>query len=131
MFRPKSLGEAYSLIKLQETTIAAFKEQLRRAVKTPHIGTSNTYKTPRNYPPNDHPLTTKTQSNTQLNKHPLHTGLLPTPNLPRVPHLANPKNGITLSSKELDERRAKVLYFWCNEWYAFGHKCRKKQVYTL
>lgn len=23
------------------------------------------------------------------------------------------------------------MCFWCNEKYAFGHKCKKKQLYTL
>jgi hypothetical protein len=37
----------------------------------------------------------------------------------------------TLRNKELDERRAKGLCFWCDEKFIPGHRCRNKKVYSL
>lgn len=46
--------------------------------------------------------------------------------------LANPKPWVptirrTLTPAELSEKRAKNLYFWCDEQYTPGHKCKGKK----
>lgn len=34
-------------------------------------------------------------------------------------------------SKEMDEKRAKGMYFWCDERCSPTHKCPKKQLYMI
>lgn len=36
-----------------------------------------------------------------------------------------------LTSKEMEERKAKGLCFWCDEKYTMGHKCKKKQLFSV
>uniref|UniRef100_A0A2C9VZP5 Retrotransposon gag domain-containing protein n=1 Tax=Manihot esculenta TaxID=3983 RepID=A0A2C9VZP5_MANES len=36
-----------------------------------------------------------------------------------------------LTSKEMDEKGAKNLCYWCDEKYSPGHKCKKRQLYVL
>ncbi|PKA46982.1 putative mitochondrial protein [Apostasia shenzhenica] len=36
-----------------------------------------------------------------------------------------------ISNSTFDERRAKGLCFWCNEKYTQGHNCRRKQLYLI
>lgn len=36
-----------------------------------------------------------------------------------------------VSSNEMEDRRSKVLCFWCNEKYTFGHKCPNRRLYSL
>lgn len=37
----------------------------------------------------------------------------------------------TLSTADLDEKRAKGLCFWCDEKHGWGHKCKKRQLYRI
>lgn len=37
----------------------------------------------------------------------------------------------TLTSKEIDEKRANNLCYWCDEKYSSTHKCQKKRLYVL
>jgi hypothetical protein len=33
--------------------------------------------------------------------------------------------------KDLDEMRAKGFYFWYDDKFALGHKCKKNKLYSL
>lgn len=37
----------------------------------------------------------------------------------------------SLRNKELNERRAKGLCFWCDEKFVTGHRCKNKRLYSL
>lgn len=56
--------------------------------------------------------------------------LLPTSN-PHLLYKPIMKPIKSVRNNELDQRRAKGLYFWCDERYVPSHKCRKKKLYSL
>ena len=37
----------------------------------------------------------------------------------------------SIRNKELDERKAKGLCFWCDEMLELDHKCKNKKLYSL
>ena len=41
------------------------------------------------------------------------------------------RNTKTTSNKDLDERRARGLCFWCDERFILRHRCKKKQLYVM
>lgn len=130
-FRPKPLAEAYLLWpNFRKWSLPLLRSSRKLEPQTPDIGTSNTHKTPPNYPSNYHPSTI----NTQLAKHTAKQtttsyGLLPTPNLPKIQHAPKPQNGWTLSSKELVEKEQKGSVF-VQPKICIWPQMQEKQVYT-
>ncbi|XP_071924436.1 uncharacterized protein [Coffea arabica] len=60
--------------------------------------------------------------------------LLPTPNQERsetVPERYIRRPFKRLTSSEMDEKRAKGLYFWCDEKFGVGHRCKNRQLFRL
>jgi hypothetical protein len=118
MFEPKTLYQAYNLARLQENTISH---------RQPHPSYSkNTYQTTGIHPskPFIAPNNTKTtlyHNNNTTKSIPYHQKSPSTPDRPTK----------TLRNKELDERRAKGLCFWCDEKFIPVHRCRNKRVYSL
>jgi len=118
MFEPKTLYQAYNLARLQENTISH---------RQPHPSYSkNTYQTTGINPPKPFiaPNNTKTtlyHNNNTAKSIPYHQKSPSTPDRPTK----------TLRNKELDERRAKGLCFWCDEKLIPDHRCRNKRVYSL
>ncbi|KAF2301133.1 hypothetical protein GH714_020363 [Hevea brasiliensis] len=118
MFKPQTLVEAYALAKLQEITVAAIQHKsISTARSTYSAGIS--YNT----------SNTTTVKPTAVKELP---GLLHTPNIPKLPinTTTNPKQPV-LTSKELNEKRTKGLCFWCDEKFVPGHKCKKRQAFTM
>ena len=119
MFRPSTLHDAHCLAKLQEATLASLARRTRPILERglsnvrgmgPRFGTSqawssSSHKIGFNTGPSRSTAASSTSSRTRA-------------------------VGKTLSSKELDEKRAKNLCFLCDEKYFPGHKCRA-QVYRL
>lgn len=61
-------------------------------------------------------------------------GLLPLPSN-AVPlsqnHNSHSRTSKVVSNKEIDERRAKGLCYWCSEKYVPGHNCPKRQIHIM
>jgi hypothetical protein len=57
-------------------------------------------------------------------------GLLATP-AQNFTYKSNSKPTKSLRNKELNERRAKGLCFWCDEKFVTGHRCKNKKLYSL
>ena len=118
MFEPKTLYQAYNLARLQENTISH---------RHPHHSYSkNTYNTTSVNPPK--PFTA--QNNTKPNLYPTNNNAKPVPYHQKSPNIPY-RPTKTLRNKELDERRAKGLCFWCDEKFIPGHRCKNKRVYSL
>ncbi|XP_071712436.1 uncharacterized protein [Rutidosis leptorrhynchoides] len=115
MFKPRTLEDAYCLAKLQEDTIAVSKRRSTPLLSTPRstfIAKNNTYT----------PAMTNTVSQPTANNQLA---------LPITPYNAATKNGSKrLTQKEIEEKRAKHLCFYCDEKYSTSHKC-SGQLYTL
>lgn len=122
MFKPSTLAEAYSLARLQEITVAAIQNKPKPSVKPASY----------NYLPLSR-ITTQIQTNkptiTTTSTSKEQPGLLPLPSLPK-PTAVSAKNS-KITDKDMDERRAKGLCFWCEEKYTPAHKCKKKQAYVM
>ncbi|GKC23954.1 putative mitochondrial protein [Tanacetum coccineum] len=111
MFRPKTLAKAYHLSKVQEAAIKVNKQKYKPPLlPTPIFLTNhNTY----------------TPQNSTIVKQ------LPVPNNPlaATSSFNTPYPKRQLTQKEFQERRAKNLCFYCDE-YTPGHSCRG-QVFNL
>lgn len=120
MFLPKSLLEAYALAKIQEITMDAIKEQSKLTNHTPYI------------PPISKASSYHHSSTTYPLKPTYNLRLLPTPKLTCVTNAINsPTNNKTSTNKNVDEKRVKGIYFWCDEKYTGKHKCKRKQAFML
>jgi len=130
MFEPKSLKQAYNLARLHNNTLTYRKitphYPKQQSQASPHsqpvkfIYPANTYKANPNHPLN--PLKPSPQA------------LLPTPtNLPLNNNTVYPNHKPTrpIRTKEMDERRAKGLCFWCDDKFIPGHRCRNRRLYSL
>ena len=124
MFKPSSLNEAYCLAKLQEATLASIarrKSILGKPASAPM--SSSSY---RGSVENSFPSPVQRYSGRQ-NTVGTHVG-------PRsvVSSLGSAtfKPRKVLTSKDIDDRRAKGMCFFCEEKYYPGHKCAG-QVYSL
>lgn len=132
-FRPKPLAEAYLLWpNFRKWSLPLLRSSRKLEPQTPDIGTSNTHKTPPNYPSNYHPSTI----NTQLAKHTAKQtttsyGLLPTPNLPKIQHAPKPQNGWTLSSKELVEKEQKGSVFRATKNMHLATNARETSIHSV
>nr|GEV33763.1 reverse transcriptase [Tanacetum cinerariifolium] len=115
MFKPRSLGDAFSLSSLQETTLALVKQRYTPILSTPRT-TTNTFVN-RNV--------TNPAKNTS-------TLALPAP----ISQTVTKSNAMfrsrprkMLSQKEYDEKRSKNQCFYCDQKYIPGHKCERNVYY--
>ncbi|XP_022031762.1 uncharacterized protein LOC110932814 [Helianthus annuus] len=115
MFKPRTLHEAYGLAKQQSSN----NDNLEGKLKSGRVDTGGS-KT------NSHPRITPPMNAAKL-------PLLPTPNRSVAP-ATKPANGThRLTSKELEQKRAKGECFWCTEKFVPGHTCARprKQLYVI
>nr|CAN62821.1 hypothetical protein VITISV_013041 [Vitis vinifera] len=84
------------------------------------------------------PITSISQNATNLSNTTFpkttNAGLLPLPpstNIPKTNPGITTRNHRNFSNRDLDERRAKGLCFWCDEKFTPGHKCKRKQLYVM
>ncbi|XP_076890181.1 uncharacterized protein LOC143541176 [Bidens hawaiensis] len=115
MFKPRTLHEAYRLAKTQALNNENLEEQLNKGKW--NAGNTKINNNSRITPP------------TNATKLPL----LPTPNRP-AGLATKPVNGPRhLTSKELEQKRAKGECFWCTEKFVLGHTCARprKQLYII
>lgn len=116
MFKPKSLADAFSLAKLQESTLVAYKKRYtpvlntHKSVSTPFVAKTSSYapKTTLALPP-------ISPTSSSFGKQPLAIAAVPRRQL---------------SQKQIDEKRAKNQCFYCTEKYTPGHRC-DGQMYSL
>ncbi|PKA64689.1 putative mitochondrial protein [Apostasia shenzhenica] len=116
IMKPKSLREAFSLAKMQESTLNQQQKRVKGWNKPgigewhnnmgsrPGIGTSET----------------------GMSKQPTLNSRNPTSNQQQGDNSRR-----ILSNTAFDEKRAKGLCFWCNEKYSIGHQCKKRQLYQI
>lgn len=104
MFRPKTLYDAYSLARLQEMTNSALAIGSKSSPAVQSRYNSSFARIP---PP---------ASTTSL---PL---LLTLPSVGASPKV-NPRPTKTLTSKEIDAKRARGECFWFSEKFVLGHRC--------
>jgi hypothetical protein len=108
MFEPKSLKQAYTLARLHDKTLT-HKHYSSNPNKQIYHSTTYTYQN-KNYPLTSYDKCLPTHPN-NITK-PIHTSILSTP-------IYNPTNTTRttrpMRNKDLNERRAKGLYFWCDE----------------
>ncbi|KAF2289163.1 hypothetical protein GH714_029196 [Hevea brasiliensis] len=122
MFKPSTLAEAYSLARLQEITVAAIQNKPKPSVKPASYNYLPLSRITTQIQTHKPTITTTSSSREQ-------SGLLPLPSLPKPP--AVPAKNSKITDKDMDERRAKGLCFWCEEKYTPAHKCKKKQAYVM
>ena len=121
MFKPDALHDSYCLVKLQEATLASIAKRTKPILdKTLAYtrGTGGRYgSTSQTWKPTSQRLGFSTKGNTSV------SSIASSTSKPRTA-------GRTMSSKEIEERRANNLCFFCDEKYFSGHKC-SAQVYRL
>ena len=122
MFDPKALKQAYNLARLQDNTLA-----YRRSLPTPHQYTSQALPNATSFKPNtplpySRPSATPNPNTFRSQQ----TGILPTP----TTHFSQ-KPTRSIRPRDLEERRAKGLCFWCDERFTPGHRCKNKRLYSL
>jgi len=124
MFKPDTLHDAYCLAKLQEATLASIAKKTKPIFeRSPAYsrGTGERYgSTSQSWNPASHKAGLSTRGSTSVSS----TGS--STSKPFKPRTV----GRTLSSKKIEERRAKNLCFFCEEKYFPGHKFLA-QVYRL
>jgi hypothetical protein len=124
MFEPKSLKQAYTLARLHDKTLT-HKHYSSNPNKQIYHSTTYTYQN-KNYPLTSYDKCLPTHPN-NITK-PIHTSILSTP-------IYNPTNTTRttrpMGNKDLNERRAKGLYFWCDEKFVPKHKFKNKKLYSL
>ncbi|PKI34771.1 hypothetical protein CRG98_044838, partial [Punica granatum] len=133
MFHPTTLAQAYSLAKLQESTYLALHKPDSPVPKLQNIFSSN------NYIPSQNTLSNTSKSIPHTHHKPVPAtnnkgnGLLPLPSpvLPRNLPFPHSRPHKTLTQKELEEKRAKNLCFWCDEKFVPRHKCSRRQAFLI
>lgn len=118
MFMPRDLQRAVGLAKIEEAKILSAWKQSK------YLGPS---KVPTSYSPN-----AVTSMNYSRQGSSNNTPILPKPGERGVSNLEGQRrNSRFLSTAEMDEKRAKGLCYWCNEWYRPGHQCQSRQLYRI
>ena len=112
MFNPKTLQEAYSLVKLQE----AVKQDLGGANQG---GGRLSY--------------SKAMINTRgfqeaKSGGPMAMGVQEVVNKGLPTYVKKPLN---LTSKQIEEKRQKNQYFWCEKKFTLGYRCKNRQLYMI
>jgi len=124
MFKPSSLHEAYCLAKLQEATLASIARR-KPILDKPPVPTRDF---------SSYRGSSGSSFSAPLLKYPVRTTATGTHNSNRSVGSSSgsvhSKPRKILTSKEIDERRAKSMCFFCDEKYYPGHKCAG-QVYSL
>ena len=125
MFDPKALKQAYNLARLQENTLA-----YRRSLPTQHQYTSPVLPNATPFKPSTPlPYSRPPATPTHNTFKPQQSGILPTP----TNHFSHSSQKPTraIRPRDLEERRAKRLCFWCDERFTPGHRCKNKRLYSL
>ncbi|XP_071725748.1 uncharacterized protein [Rutidosis leptorrhynchoides] len=122
MFNPKSLEDAMSLARMQNEAITIIKKRHTPILSTPKNNGSG-YNSKPSY------------TNSSYTKHtyaPATTAPLTITNTPHNPvRTSGQVNGRRqLTQKEIEEKRAKNLCFYCDQRYVPGHKC-SGQLFSL
>ena len=122
MFDPKALRQAYNLARLQDNTLSYRRSQ------------PQSHQTFPKYTPQCIPPSVPFKQNTLI---PYSRQLV----APNITTFRQPQQGIlptpthklirTIRPRDLEERRAKGLCFWCNERFVPGHRCKNKCLYSL
>jgi len=121
-FKPQTLHNAYCLAKLQEATLASVARRTKPILdRPPPFGkTTSTYSRPGSF-----------SNLNSFKARPSLSGSRATSVRSSVSVSSKPKkNGRILSPKEIEEKRAKNICFFCDEKYFPSHKCTA-QVYRL
>jgi len=126
MFEPKSLKQAYTLARLQDNTFTH-----RRYGSNPN---KQTYHPTTFAYPNKHATLSSYNKNfptgfPSTSLKPPQAGLLPNPP-PCNPNITQ-RTTRPIRNRDLDERRAKGICFWCDEKFIPGHRCQNKKLYSL
>ncbi|RVW97716.1 Transposon Ty3-G Gag-Pol polyprotein [Vitis vinifera] len=118
---------------LQEIAVAALQNKPKPVSKGPSLYSPTT-----NHYHQATPITSISQNATNLSNTTFpkttNAGLLPLPpstNIPKTNPGITTRNHRNFSNRDLDERRAKGLCFWCDEKFTPGHKCKRKQLYVM
>ncbi|KAL6312566.1 hypothetical protein AAG906_005983 [Vitis piasezkii] len=118
---------------LQEIAVAALQNKPKPVSKGPSLYSPTT-----NHYHKATPITSISQNATNLSNTTFpkttNAGLLPLPpstNIPKTNPGITTRNHRNFSNRDLDERRAKGLCFWCDEKFTPGHKCKRKQLYVM
>lgn len=131
--RPQQLHAAYAIARLQEAAYASYFEAATIGGVAKKVSPTSTEMTKVPHTVSRQlPSSFSSAINSSLRAS--EKGLLPTPT--NVKPLGSAKPEPTKSvkswfSKEMDEKRAKGLCFWCDEKYSPTHKCPKKQLYRI
>ena len=110
MFNPKSLQEAYSLAKLQDSL-----KQVNQ------VGGKGLYSRPQ--VSNDLPSFGR---NIQSQ-----AGNVKEEGSKNTNQIWGGKRPLSLTPKQMEEKRLKNLCFWCDERFTPGHRCKNKQLYMI
>ena len=123
MFKPRTLHDAYCLAKLQEATLTSIARKTKPILEIPpsfmrNMGARTRDSQPYNsgFPRANASAYSSTRNNSYQNS----TSVTSRPR----------SRGRLLSPKEIKEKRAKNICFFCDEKFQPGHKC-KAQVYRL
>ena len=137
MFKPTTLHDAYWLAKLQEATLASVARKRSILDKPPHVGSWGHLSRPQGFWGHS--------SRSQGTHYSGNTGEMgyrrPGSMAPSSSHQSSAssqgsssnrfkKPSRPLTARELDDRRAKSLCFYCDEKYTLKHKCIAK-IYTI
>ena len=130
MFEPISLKQSYNLARLHDNTLT-YRRNTPQYSKLPAQANSYqqnprpAYSTVSNKPTSSPTFTTFKSPQ---------PALLPTPNRPPFNNSMvnpNPRPSRPIRTREMDERRAKGLCFWCDEKFVPGHRCKNRKLYSL
>uniref|UniRef100_A0A2C9WKT3 Uncharacterized protein n=1 Tax=Manihot esculenta TaxID=3983 RepID=A0A2C9WKT3_MANES len=110
MFKSKSLAEAYSLARLQDLVIVVIQQQ---PITVSNQSSSISFIFSSSQKPVTLTTSTVSQNETNLNQN------------------QKASTSTILTSKEMDEKRAKRMCFWCDDKFSPGHRCKKKQLFVL
>ena len=128
MFKPQTIHDAYCLAKLQEATLVSIAKKTKPILERPPSFSRSITSSYRNFSKNPQSFTSKdypssSHTTTRANS------LQPASSAQSV--TSKPRNSRRiLSAKEIEEKRAKNLCFFCDEKFFPGHKCNA-QVYQL
>ena len=129
MFRPDHLHDAYCLAKLQEATLASIARKAKPILdKPPMAARSLPYREP------SRRFGTSSFGNTPYQRSPARSSM--TGNASGMGSVGSSVGSVTskprrmMTSKEINEKRANGICFFCDEKYYPGHKCNS-QVYRL
>lgn len=123
MFKPQTLHDAYCLAKLQEATLTSIGRRTKPILDTPPSFVKNV---------GSHTRTSQSYSSVPARSNAFaYSSTKNSPYQNFTSFTSKPRSrGRPLSPREIEEKRAKNLCFFCDEKYHLEHKCTA-QVYRL